>query len=57
VQKGLHSTGKPGVTLGNYQEVRIRHIHRTLDRYVREGLARTGTTPSPDVEALFVPES
>jgi len=56
VQKGLHSSGKPGVTLGNYQEVRIRHIHRTIDRYVREGLARTGTAPSPEVEALFVPE-
>jgi phenylpropionate dioxygenase-like ring-hydroxylating dioxygenase large terminal subunit len=34
VQRGLHATVKRGVTLGNYQEVRIRHLHQTLDEYV-----------------------
>jgi phenylpropionate dioxygenase-like ring-hydroxylating dioxygenase large terminal subunit len=36
VQKGLHATKKPGVTLGDYQEVRIRHYHRTLARYLEK---------------------
>lgn len=34
IQRGLHATKKPGVTLGNYQEVRIRHFHKTLGEYV-----------------------
>jgi len=34
VQKGLHATRKPGVTLANYQEIRIRHFHHTLDDYL-----------------------
>ena len=25
---------KPGITLGNYQEIRIRHFERAIDRYV-----------------------
>ena len=33
VQKGMHMLEK-GVTLGNYQESRLRHMHRLLDRYV-----------------------
>ena len=33
IQKGLNSLEK-GVTLGNYQEIRLRHMHRLLDRYV-----------------------
>lgn len=28
---------KPGQTLGNYQEVRIRHFNRTLDAYLARG--------------------
>jgi phenylpropionate dioxygenase-like ring-hydroxylating dioxygenase large terminal subunit len=32
--KGLKTTRKPGVTLANYQEKRIRHFHRTLDEYL-----------------------
>jgi len=32
--KGLKTTRKPGVTLGNYQENRIRHFHHTLDEYM-----------------------
>jgi phenylpropionate dioxygenase-like ring-hydroxylating dioxygenase large terminal subunit len=31
IQEGLHTTRKAGVTLGNYQESRIRHFHSTLD--------------------------
>lgn len=34
VQKGLRAASKPGVTLANYQESRIRHLHRTLDLYL-----------------------
>ncbi len=34
VQKGLRATRKPGITLANYQESRIRHLHRTLDLYI-----------------------
>ena len=34
VQRGLHASVKPGVTLGTYQESRIRHYHRTLDSYL-----------------------
>ncbi|HVW31859.1 MAG TPA: aromatic ring-hydroxylating dioxygenase subunit alpha [Acidimicrobiia bacterium] len=34
VQRGLHASVKPGVTLGNYQESRIRHYHRTLESYL-----------------------
>jgi hypothetical protein len=33
VQKGLRMLEK-GVTLGNYQEIRLRHMHRLLDRYI-----------------------
>jgi phenylpropionate dioxygenase-like ring-hydroxylating dioxygenase large terminal subunit len=34
VQKGLRAAYKPGLTLANYQESRIRHLHRTLDMYI-----------------------
>ncbi len=33
-QQGLKSAGK-GLTLGNYQEARIRRIHQTLDEFLR----------------------
>ena len=32
--KGLKTTRKPGITLANYQENRIRHFHKTLDEYL-----------------------
>lgn len=32
--RGFQSSKKPGETLGNYQESRIRHFHQTLDRYL-----------------------
>jgi len=34
VQKGLKASRKGTVTLANYQEVRIRHFNRTLDKYL-----------------------
>ena len=34
IQKGMHSLQSGELVLGNYQEVRIRHFHRTLDRYI-----------------------
>ena len=34
VQKGLKASRKGTVTLGNYQEVRIRQFHQTLDKYI-----------------------
>jgi phenylpropionate dioxygenase-like ring-hydroxylating dioxygenase large terminal subunit len=33
-QEGAMTAGKSGATLGNYQEIRIRHMHRTLDKYL-----------------------
>lgn len=34
VQRGLKASVKPGVTLGSYQEVRIRHYQQELARWV-----------------------
>lgn len=34
IQRGLRASKKPGVTLANYQESRIRHYHQTLDAYM-----------------------
>lgn len=34
-QRGFKSSTKPGQTLGNYQEVRIRQLHNTIDKYIR----------------------
>lgn len=31
---GIKASAKAGQTLGNYQEVRIRHMHQTLDEYL-----------------------
>jgi hypothetical protein len=36
IQRGLRASHKPGVTLANYQESRIRHFHQTLDSYMGE---------------------
>jgi phenylpropionate dioxygenase-like ring-hydroxylating dioxygenase large terminal subunit len=35
VQLGLESTYKPGMTLGNYQESKVRWLHQKLDEYVK----------------------
>ena len=34
VQRGLRASVRPGVTFANYQEVKIRHFHDLLDRYL-----------------------
>ena len=34
VQKGLKNLQSGEVVLGNYQEIRIRHFHQTLDKYI-----------------------
>jgi hypothetical protein len=34
VQLGLQTTAKPGITLANYQESKIRWLHRKLDEWV-----------------------
>ena len=36
VQLGLESTWKPGVTLANYQESKVRWSHVLLDRWLEE---------------------
>jgi len=36
-QEGAMTAGKPGATLANYQEIRIRHFHETLMKTLREG--------------------
>lgn len=33
-QEGLEASAKKGLTLGNYQEIRIRHFENTVDKYV-----------------------
>ncbi|NNE75064.1 MAG: aromatic ring-hydroxylating dioxygenase subunit alpha [Acidimicrobiales bacterium] len=37
VQQGLETTRKPGMTLGNYQESKIRWLHDKLDQWVKGG--------------------
>ena len=34
VQQGLRAMKKPGVTLANYQELKVRHIHVLLDEWI-----------------------
>ena len=33
-QEGVEASAKKGLTLGNYQEIRVRHFNRALDKYV-----------------------
>jgi hypothetical protein len=34
IQRGLHASVKPAITLARYHESRIRHFHTTLDDYL-----------------------
>jgi hypothetical protein len=34
-QEGLEASAKRGITLGNYQEIRIRHFEKTVDKYMK----------------------
>ncbi len=36
VQDGLKSSENGHIELGNYQEIRIRHFHQTLDKYMNQ---------------------
>jgi len=33
-QEGFHTAAKKGGTMANYQEIRIRHLHQTIDKYI-----------------------
>jgi nitrite reductase/ring-hydroxylating ferredoxin subunit len=33
-QEGLEASAKHGLTLGNYQEVRVRHFNKSVDKYM-----------------------
>jgi hypothetical protein len=33
-QEGIEASAKRGLTLGNYQEIRVRHFEQTVDKYV-----------------------
>ena len=34
IQKGMHNVASGELVLANYHEVRIRHFHQTLDKYI-----------------------
>ncbi len=55
VQMGLKSTGKKGVSFGNYQEARLRQVHKLIDKFILEGLERDGRSRS-EVERFLTPE-
>jgi nitrite reductase/ring-hydroxylating ferredoxin subunit len=33
-QEGIEASAKPGLTLGNYQEIRVRHFEKAVDKYM-----------------------
>ena len=35
-QQGLAASAKSGLTLGNYQEIRVRHFENTVDKYLAD---------------------
>ncbi|GAD50055.1 putative iron-sulfur protein [Caenibius tardaugens NBRC 16725] len=39
VQRGMRSSRKRAITLGNYQEIRIRHMRQTLNAYLGRPIA------------------
>ena len=41
-QEGIEASAKRGLTLGNYQEIRIRHFEQAVDRYVAMPPLRPG---------------
>lgn len=43
IQAGLRSSGLGHVNVGEYAEMRIRHLHETIDRFMAEGEAATGS--------------
>ncbi len=43
IQLGLETTRKPGITLGNYQESKVRWLHHKLGEWVERGRATSVT--------------
>ena len=41
-QEGLEASAKHGLTLGNYQEIRVRHFNQTIDKYMAHGAEDAG---------------
>jgi hypothetical protein len=33
-QEGLEASAKPGITLADYQEIRVRHFEKAVDKYM-----------------------
>ena len=44
VQRGLETTFKPGITLGNYQESKIRWLHDMLGEWVEGNAGMNGSS-------------
>jgi len=44
VQEGLRATGSGVVHFGRYSEMRIRHLHKMVDRYIAEGSSLSAAT-------------
>jgi nitrite reductase/ring-hydroxylating ferredoxin subunit len=44
VQEGLRATGAGVVHFGKYSEIRIRQLHRMIDRFIAEGIAASTAT-------------
>lgn len=42
VQLGLETTRKPGITLANYQEAKVRWLHQRLGEFIDEGRKAAG---------------
>jgi hypothetical protein len=45
-QEGIEASAKHGLTLGNYQEVRIRHFENAVEKYLAMDAKK------PDIERL-----
>jgi hypothetical protein len=46
VQLGLETTFKPGITLGNYQESKVRWLHQLLGEWVEGDAGSTSENPA-----------
>lgn len=44
VQEGLHATGNGQVHFARYSEMRIRHLHQMIDRYIAAGEAASNAS-------------
>jgi hypothetical protein len=38
IQKGMANVESGELVLANYHEVRIRHYHQTIDKYIQRGI-------------------